>query len=212
VSALPLPTVTADVCIIDKVEDSKIHQTQENNPKPKQLPNTLTLTDEELRDSIYNFFTVPFKLEMFFFFGFCICFDALLFYFTFFPLRIIFAFYAMATNGVKRLSNSSVCDILKLVSMGINVILLFYTTDYSLLYHMVRGESTLKLYMLYNMLDVFDRLCSSFGQDSLASMCFTATDPKFKTLSKDDNYGKRRLFLNASFSFVLHIAYLCKFS
>jgi hypothetical protein len=41
--------------------------------------------------------------------------------------------------------------------------------DFSRSYHFVRGESTLKLYVLYNTLDVFDRLLVSFGHDALAA-------------------------------------------
>jgi hypothetical protein len=48
--------------------------------------------------------------------------------------------------------------------------------DYSQIYHYVRGESTLKLYVLYNMLEVFYKLCCAVGQDVQDAMYFSATD------------------------------------
>lgn len=164
---------------------------------------------EEIRRSIYNFIEVPFMLEQYLFFGFFICFDSLLFHFTFFPLRIIFALIGLLTRGITKLSNSSVCDLLKLFALAVNVYIVFITIDYSLLYHAIRGESVLKLFMLYNMLEIFDRLCSAYGQDSIVSMIFTSTDPKFKT--QTDSYGKRKLIFNAVFSFMSHLVYLCKY-
>ncbi|KAK2115534.1 Transmembrane anterior posterior transformation protein 1 [Saguinus oedipus] len=65
--------------------------------------------------------------------------------------------------------------------------------DYSMMYHLIRGQSVIKLYIIYNMLEVrtsltlhwpdqgthvADRLFSSFGQDILDALYWTATEPK----------------------------------
>lgn len=42
-------------------------------------------------------------------------------------------------------------------------------TDASLMYHSIRGQSTLKLYVIYNVLEICDKLFSSFGADLLQS-------------------------------------------
>lgn len=41
--------------------------------------------------------------------------------------------------------------------------------DSSRLYHSIRGQSTLKLYVIYNVLEVADKLCASFGLDVMDS-------------------------------------------
>jgi len=47
--------------------------------------------------------------------------------------------------------------------------------DGSRLYHIIRGQNTLKLYVIYNVLEVLDRLCSAFGQDVMDSLLSKAT-------------------------------------
>ena len=39
--------------------------------------------------------------------------------------------------------------------------------DASRMYHSIRGQSAIKLYVIYNVLEVFDRLFSALGQDIL---------------------------------------------
>lgn len=43
-------------------------------------------------------------------------------------------------------------------------------TDISLIYHMIRGQGTIKLYVVYNVLEIFDKLCQSFGGDVLQTL------------------------------------------
>jgi hypothetical protein len=45
-----------------------------------------------------------------------------------------------------------------------------YIVDSSRWYHVIRGQSSLKLYVLYNVLEVGDKLCSSFGLDILDAL------------------------------------------
>ena len=52
--------------------------------------------------------------------------------------------------------------------------------DISVVYHTVRAQGAIKLYMFFNMLEVSDRLLSSFGQDTLDAVYWTATDPRRK--------------------------------
>jgi hypothetical protein len=40
-------------------------------------------------------------------------------------------------------------------------------SDISLIYHVIRGQGTIKLYVVYNVLEIFDKLCQSFGEDVL---------------------------------------------
>ena len=36
--------------------------------------------------------------------------------------------------------------------------------DMSQAYHSVRNQAMLKLYVIFNLLEIFDKLCASFGQ------------------------------------------------
>jgi len=42
--------------------------------------------------------------------------------------------------------------------------------DVSRLYHFVRGQNIVKLYLIYNLMENFDKLCSAFGHDVLDSL------------------------------------------
>ena len=45
-----------------------------------------------------------------------------------------------------------------------------FQIDASRLYHSIRGQAVIKLYVIYNVLEIADRLCCSFGQDILDSL------------------------------------------
>ncbi|KAK5136806.1 hypothetical protein LTR08_002102 [Meristemomyces frigidus] len=53
--------------------------------------------------------------------------------------------------------------------------------DASRMYHSIRGQSAIKLYVIYNVLEVFDRLLSAIGQDILE--CLFSKE----TLERDEN-------------------------
>lgn len=66
-------------------------------------------------------------------------------------------------------------DLLKLTIFVVVCFVLFQFFDGSQLYHDIRGQSLMKLYVIYNMLEVIDRLCYSFGVDILESLFLRAT-------------------------------------
>uniref|UniRef100_A0A8C4Z044 Transmembrane anterior posterior transformation protein 1 homolog n=1 Tax=Gadus morhua TaxID=8049 RepID=A0A8C4Z044_GADMO len=87
--------------------------------------------------------------------------------------------------GSRVLQPAQVCDVLK----GLILLLCFSMmtcVDYAMMYHLIRGQSVIKLYIIYNMLEVADRLFSSFGQDILDALYWTATEPKER---KRDSIG-----------------------
>jgi len=43
------------------------------------------------------------------------------------------------------------------------------------MYHTIRGQSTIKLYVIFNVLELMDKLCCSFGVDILDSLFSKAT-------------------------------------
>ncbi|MEQ2276003.1 Transmembrane anterior posterior transformation protein 1, partial [Xenotaenia resolanae] len=103
-------------------------------------------------------------------FGFFLCADAFLYIFTLLPLRVLLALlrlltlpccgfrartcpYCKRSSGSRLLQPAQVCDMLK----GLILVLCFsmmHYVDYSMMYHLIRGQSVIKLYIIYNMLEV----------------------------------------------------------
>jgi transmembrane anterior posterior transformation protein 1 len=61
-----------------------------------------------------------------------------------------------------------------------------FIVDTNMLYHLIKSQSIIKLYIFYNMLEVGDRLLSAFGQDTIDALFWTATEAK---KSKKDHLG-----------------------
>jgi len=130
-------------------------------------------------ERIYNFLHVPQKLERLLAFGYIICLDSFLYNLTVLPLRLFISLlslaYSLLVRAVLRrwpVYNPLPCFkpdlqrglIILLVSM-----LLHELIDSSRLYHSIRGQSVIKLYVIFNVFEIADRLCCSFGLDILDS-------------------------------------------
>ncbi|KAK4051468.1 Anaphase-promoting complex subunit 1 [Microbotryomycetes sp. JL221] len=127
-------------------------------------------------ERVTNFLTVPKELEQIIAFGVTICLDSFLYTFTILPLRVIVAFGHLVGNAYLNLIHpgqatrshlrlSHKCDLTKAIILFVAFALLRRMTDASKMYHSVRGQDTIKLYVLFNVLEIADRLCCSFGQD-----------------------------------------------
>ncbi|KAM9818139.1 transmembrane anterior posterior transformation protein 1 homolog [Syngnathus typhle] len=139
----------------------------------------------ERREKVYTCLRIPKELEKLMTFGFFLCLDAFLYIFTLLPLRVLLALLQLLTlpccglGGGRLLQPAQVCDVLKGFIMVLCYSMMSYV-DYAMMYHLIRGQSVIKLYIIYNMLEVADRLFSSFGQDILDALYWTATEPKEK--------------------------------
>ncbi|EDO43155.1 predicted protein, partial [Nematostella vectensis] len=140
----------------------------------------------EKREKVYTFLKIPREVEKLMTFGFMLCLDCFVFIFTFLPVRMVIAVWKLVTVllypfhlifRTRLLEPTQICDLLKGCIMMVACLLLEYV-DFSVLYHIVRGQSVIKLYVIYNMLEVADRLFSSFGQDILDALFWTATEPR----------------------------------
>eukprot|EP01119_Soliformovum_irregulare_P012932 TRINITY_DN3392_c0_g1_i1.p1 TRINITY_DN3392_c0_g1~~TRINITY_DN3392_c0_g1_i1.p1 ORF type:complete len:533 (+),score=119.67 TRINITY_DN3392_c0_g1_i1:236-1600(+) len=121
----------------------------------------------EKKEEVYNFFRVPFHLEKLLMFGLLLCLDSFLFLFTFLPIRVILASCTLVFRLITLKPHFSLTQVWDL-SRGFIVIACFLMLTYvdaSRLYHYIRAQSVLKLYVVFNVLEVGDRLCCSFGQD-----------------------------------------------
>lgn len=115
------------------------------------------------------------------------------------------------------LSTAEACDLLKMAVL-ISCSMMLLPWDTSMMYHVIKSQSVIKLYIFFNMLEVNniyykifflsyryvifsiekvgDRLFSSFGQDILDALFWTATEPKN---SRREHFGVLPHFLIAVF-------------
>jgi len=95
-------------------------------------------------------------------FGFVICLDSFLYTFTILPLRTLVAslhlvrntYSNVFTSSHRRLRLSHKCDLVKSVILVAALAILHRVTDTSVMYHSVRGQDNIKLYVLFNVLEV----------------------------------------------------------
>ncbi|KAL2509709.1 Protein POLLEN DEFECTIVE IN GUIDANCE 1 [Forsythia ovata] len=86
------------------------------------------------------------------------------------PARMIMTFWRiLRTRQFKKPSSAELSDFGCLFVLLSGVALL-QQTDISLIYHMIRGQGTIKLYVVYNVLEIFDRLFQSFGGDVMQAL------------------------------------------
>lgn len=135
-------------------------------------------TQELKWERVTNFMAIPFWMEKIMIFGFAVCLDSFLYTFTILPLRFAVAIYSWISNTLNwllkgqktHLHSSHKCDILKTLLIIFACYILSRITDTSKMYHSVRGQDVVKLYVIFNVLEIADRLCCSFGQDLLDSL------------------------------------------
>ncbi|KAJ7072354.1 eukaryotic membrane protein family-domain-containing protein [Mycena amicta] len=137
---------------------------------------------QELKwDRVYNFLSIPLASLLLSFisanlykiigFGFLLCLDSFLYTFTILPIRFALAWPRLVFNTLSRsappLPPSQKADILRMLLLVVSVLILTPLTDASKIYHFIRGQETIKLYVIFNALEIGDRLCASIGQDIL---------------------------------------------
>lgn len=174
------------------------------------------------REKFYMFFKIPKEFEKFQLYGLIQCADAFLFVFTLLPIRfalsLILGFSYPLKRGINKLfmkgsspSHSTkrllqpaeICDLLKGLIIVI-VALLASFVDTSVLYHIVKTQSVIKLYIFFNMLEVADRLFSNFGQDIIDALFWTATEPRGRQGDGRRRFSLLKHFLMAVVYVLLH--------
>lgn len=142
------------------------------------------------REKVYSFMRIPLEVEKYMLYGFMQCTDSFLFVCTFLPLRVLLALWSLISRpfykcfGIlpksdKILKSAEICDLLRVLVLILSSIVMCYI-DPNVLYHLIKSQSVIKLYLFYNMLEVGDRLFSSIGQDTIDALFWTATEPRGK--------------------------------
>ncbi|KAF9904768.1 hypothetical protein EC991_002338 [Linnemannia zychae] len=142
-------------------------------------------TQELKRERVANFLSVPIAFEKMLVFGYFVCLDSFLYTFTILPARFMLAMVALfryvfsrtwfsKSKERIRLKSSQKCDLIK-VTLVVVACTILQSVDASRTYHFIRGQNAMKLYAIFNCLEIFDRLCCSFGQDILDSLFSKST-------------------------------------
>ncbi|KAF6763229.1 DUF747 family protein [Ephemerocybe angulata] len=108
---------------------------------------------EQKWERVSNFLSMPWAMEKIIGFGFIVCFDS----FT----------WNMVRRSPPPLPPSQKADLLRGLLLIVSLLILNPLTDASKIYHTIRGQDTIKLYVIFNALEIADRLCASIGQDIL---------------------------------------------
>ncbi|RZC69084.1 hypothetical protein C5167_032173 [Papaver somniferum] len=130
------------------------------------LRSTTILGNDKERERVYDtIFRLPWRCELLINVGFFVCFDSFLSLLTIMPARILMTFWtSLRTRQFQRPSAADLSDWSCLMVL-ISGVALLQQIDISLIYHMIRGQGTIKLYVVYNVLEIFDKLCQNFGGD-----------------------------------------------
>jgi hypothetical protein len=177
--------------------------------------------DVKALESVSNFVAVPMMLERVLIYGVLVCIDSFLFIFAFLPVRFLLAvcrlcieilyhplilFRFQLTTG-KIFHTSHGFDIMRGMILAVGCICLHYV-NMGALYHFIRGQTMVKLYVLTGMLEVFDKLLGSFGKDAFASLYSTTrTKKSLKTLAFYFTIAASYVCVHSAIFFV-HIATL----
>ncbi|KAF9615625.1 hypothetical protein IFM89_024818 [Coptis chinensis] len=139
------------------------------------LHGTTTLGNEKERERVYDtIFRLPWRCELLIDVGFFVCLDSFLSLLTIMPARILMTLWRfLSTRQFQRLSAAELSDFSCLMVLACGVTLL-QQADISLIYHMIRGQGTIKLYVVYNVLEIFDKLCQNIGGDVLQTVFSSA--------------------------------------
>ncbi|KAG9455322.1 hypothetical protein H6P81_008226 [Aristolochia fimbriata] len=157
---------------------------------------TTSVGNEKKRERVYNtMFHVPWRCELLIDVGFFVCLDSFLSLLTIMPARIFMTFWRfLCIRQFQRPSDTELSDFGCLIVLFCGVVVL-EAIDISLIYHIIRGQGTIKLYVLYNVLEIFDKLCQSFGGDALQVLFNSAEG--IAGCSKDDvNFELMRFILD----------------
>ncbi|KAG2178034.1 hypothetical protein INT43_003287 [Umbelopsis isabellina] len=125
------------------------------------------------RERVTNLLGVPGAVEKLMSFGFVVCLDSFLYTFTILPLRFLLALVRFVqVTGWNLLhlwtterSSHNFAPSYKTFETFPKI-----TLDASRMYHSIRGQAVLKLYVIFNVLEICDKLCCSVGGDILDAL------------------------------------------
>lgn len=165
------------------------------------LNSTNLITIDESFEQIMNMLRLPIALEKVISFGTLSCMNSFLRILIILPLRLIFdliVIFNMIRNQFVNKKNKFHYKLNRSnIIFGSLVFLTIYisTVDTSKIYHKIRNQSSIKLYVMFGVLEISDKLLSTIGQDIL-NVLFTIK------INRINNFIKFSIF------YLLAIGYL----
>lgn len=162
-----------------------LQQQQPPNIKSKWLDylNSFQESTPDVDTQMQEFIKVPVVLEGLMSFGFLITTDSYLYMITVLPIRFVWSCYLLCTKAVykgllrRQVPPRQFCFHRRHLYQLIQVLIVYLIFKNVLdaisigkLYHWIRGQAMIKLYVIVAMVEIFDRLFSSLGQDCLESL------------------------------------------
>uniref|UniRef100_A0A1I8EFG0 Eukaryotic membrane protein n=1 Tax=Wuchereria bancrofti TaxID=6293 RepID=A0A1I8EFG0_WUCBA len=156
-----------------------------------ELTRGYSLDNDELRytekqKKINAFLKIPIELEKFLFYGTLQCLEAFCHLSTFLPIRLLTSVIGLLLCS-RKWTASNTCDFLKAFIVTVCSCLMTLI-DTSVMYHQVRGQGVIKLYIFYNMLEVADKLFSSFGQATTLNVAFNSHTQALLAIMMSNNF------------------------
>jgi len=183
------------------------HTKKKSNIKSKWLDylDSVQGTSYDTDKQMEEFVKVPGAVESLLSFGFWICVDSFLYTLTILPIRFAWSllllsrfvffkatsYFRLGHTGEKNEGASGASPFqfhrrhsYQLIQVSIIYIIYEYILkpiNVSIIYHWIRVQSMVKLYLLIAIIEVFDRLMCSLGQDCLDSLYWNTTQRRRKT-------------------------------
>ena len=156
-----------------------VHAVEENGGADDQGAGDLE-DDYEL-EQLLNMVRIPPSLEKFMIWTLLACSDCFLHYFTITPLRVVSGFIIKHLRG-KNYRSSDMYNDRCMVCLILIAALILNSLDTSKAYHRIKRQSSVKLYMLFSVLEMANKMLASMGQ-SLFSVLFSRKNSQ-RVLSK----------------------------
>mmetsp|Transcript_1653 Transcript_1653/g.4499 ORF Transcript_1653/g.4499 Transcript_1653/m.4499 type:complete len:488 (+) Transcript_1653:1262-2725(+) len=145
--------------------------------------NTVQESTSDVDAQMEEFVKVPWQVERLMAYGFFICVDSFLYTFTILPIRFVWSILLLLLQMVYWKTSKHYQFHRRHTYQMIQVFLIYCVYRYVLapisigkFYHWIRGQAMIKLYVLIAIVEVFDRLMSSLGQDTMDSMYWNAVN------------------------------------
>ncbi|CAB9514627.1 posterior transformation protein 1 homolog [Seminavis robusta] len=147
--------------------------------------NSFQQSNHDVDLQMQEFIKVPGAVEKTLTSGFIICLDSFLYVCTILPIRFVWSCVLLSLHYFFKWTKKPAGNLqfhrrhtYQLIQVGIclfNYTYVLLPISIGKLYHWIRGQAMIKLYVLIAMVEVFDRLMCSLGQDCLDSLYWNTT-------------------------------------
>jgi len=138
---------------------------------------------EDIDENMEEFLRIPGKLEFLMIFSLGVCMDSFLYAWAMLPLKFLWGWVCLGctlyspSNGIGgvKFHRRHLYPLMQSALIWLVYSQVLCPISIGKLYHWIRGQAMLKLYVLIAIVEVFDRLLCSFGQDAWDSLYWNTT-------------------------------------